>query len=729
MTLRRGPWGWTLGLLRAAVRRPPGMWTLVVLALLSGALPARAVAAGDVRSLGPAPAQQQLALDIPLLADDTGLERFALSVATPGSASYGRYATVAELARRFGARPAASRAVMRYLRRAGASAVVLSPTRMYVQADMTVAAAERTFGTGLSTLRADGQSFIGPAGLAGGAHAAGAGALPRGLRGLASGVVGLDAQRLSTPQIAALSPARARAAGTPTSAYLPRSGSASGCRAGRSAHGGFTPNQYLTAYGYSALQHAGSRGAGERVALIEIDGFKHSDITAFDACFRLHTPPIRTYTVGFRRALAAGGESTLDLELLTAAAPRLASLDVYENRGTASQILRAFTAPLVAPGAKPQVVSASLGICEQFLELSMGPSGIQSIERDLALAAATGITVLASAGDQGSSSCQLNDGRVVRQLGVSYPASSPFATGVGGTNFFLNAHNQILDETVWNDAAIRATAGGGGISDLFARPSYQPAVLGVDARVVPDVSLLADLAPGYSIFCTAHAESTCRGWTSVGGTSAAAPLLAGGLALVDQDLRSHQRQALGLANPLFYELAAAPSTSSIFRDVRTGDNDLGAYLPGGGGPLGCCSAAPGFDDASGLGSVNLAALARAAVRILPRAPQLSLRLPGGQRPLRDRAILARLACSSACRVYVSGNVVLSASVGFGIRSAVRRLRRAGTLTLRLGLSSAQLGRITAALRAHHHVYTELFGVALDAQGHPQVVTPGAVARL
>ena len=698
--------------------------------LLAAAAPAGARA----RSLGAAPAAQALELVIPLVADDAGLRRFAIAVSTPGSPLYGDFQPLARLAARFGAPPARAAAVVRYLRAAGARSVQVSPTRMFVQATMTVAQAQRAFHTTLGVrLAADGARFVAPSAHASAAAPAGPPslvALPPALRGLATGVVGLDTQPLvPRPQLAALTRGQSprAAAGAPSSAYATRTGTATGC-SGALGTPGFTPNQYLTAYGYGAVHAAGLRGAGERVALIEIDGFKASDVGAFDRCFGLSTPPLRVFTLGFRHPLAPGGESTLDLELLSAAAPKLRSIDVYEAEGDAAHVLDAFAAPLVQPGSKPDVVSVSLGICESFLQTDASAAGIAAIERNVELAAAAGITVLASAGDDGSSACQNADGSIIDELGVSYPASSPFVTAVGGTNFHLDAANAITSEQVWNDGAVHPSAGGGGFSFMWDRPAYQRPVVSVNARVVPDVSLLADLAPGYAIFCTAAGDDACTGWGSVGGTSAAAPLLAAGLALIDQDLHRHHRKVLGLANPLLYQLARSPAGARIFRDVTAFDNDLGPFLTPGGQPLGCCSAAPRFDAASGWGSVNLAALDSAALRTAPPAPDLSVSLPAHQSPLRRGYLVARLRCSTPCRANVAGGVILSSRSEFAVRSAFRTLHRGRTVLLHLRLTRRQEARIRAALAAHHLVYAEVWGVALDARGKELAVSSGALFR-
>lgn len=698
----------------------------VLLAWVALAVPAAGAGAPPVArlsSVGAAPPSAQLDLVVPLVADDAGLERFALAVSTPGSPAYGRFASLRELARRFGASAHVAAAAMRYLRSIGARRVELSPTRMYVQATVSVGAAERAFRAPLSVLQAaDGRRFVAPAArLAGGREAI---ALPAALHGVATGVVGLDAERLVGDRISDPARAGTAASGSMPSAYAPRSGTAAGCRSARRSRG-FTPNQYLSAYGFDALHAAGFRGAGERVALIEIDGFKSADVRTFARCFSIHVPRIRTYTVGFGKPLAPGGESTLDLELLVAAAPRATSLDVYENRGNAAQVLRAFTAPLIAPGGKPDVVSASLGICEPFVDISMGASGIQSIERDLQLAASAGITVLASAGDQGSSACQGSSGSIIPELAVSYPASSAFVTAVGGTNLVLSRANRIVSERVWNDTYLTAGAGGGGFSQ-FSRPGYQSTVVGVNSRVVPDISALADLAPGYAIYCSSG-DSACHGWTSVGGTSAAAPLLAGAFALIDQDAHRHHRRIVGQANPLIYRLARGSGARRIFHDVTSGGNDLGPFLPGNGGhALGCCDAHAGFDAASGWGSIDVTAFAAAALRVLPPAPDISLQLPAAQHPIAARGLAGRVACSGPCRIFMSGEVVLAGTSAFPVRSAAHVLHAAGSSALAIPLNAAQRTRLRSALRAGHHPYAELFGVAVDAAGQPLTVTPAQI---
>ncbi len=202
-------------------------------------------------------------------------------------------------------------------------------------------------------------------------------------------------------------------------------------------------------------------------------------------------------------------------------------------------------------------------------------------------------------------------------------------TAVGGTNLKLNAKNRIASQITWNDAPDFFGASGGGASLLSPRrPWWQRAPrlheYG-DGRLVPDIAGLADVLPGYAIYCTAaacaEAPQTSPGWISVGGTSAATPLMAGGVLLADQYAARHRQPPLGFLNPLLYQLGPEGAGRGVFSDVNRGNNDLGVLTPadaGGGRPLGCCPATPGYDVATGWGSLKVEGLAKAAWRVAAR---------------------------------------------------------------------------------------------------------------
>ncbi len=674
---------------------------------LTLALPSAALAAPPVATaaqVGAAPAAQPLTLVFPLRADLAGLRQHALAVSTPGTAEYGAYEPVAALARRYGASAATRLGVRGYLRRAGGRRIRIDATGLFAEATFATGRAESLFSIPLARFRtAHGARFIAPA------HAAAQPRLPVGLSRFATGVVGLDTRSLSPAPAA--SPSRRALAHTAAqaSSARPLSGTPAGCSGGQGS-GGFTPNQYLTAYGYDPLHAAGLHGQGERVALIEIDGFRYGDIRTFAACFGLDIPAVNGFGVGVSRPLAPGGEATLDLEVLLAAAPDLKSIDVYESHATAADTLRALTAPL-SNRQTPQVISASLGLCEPALVSSVGGPGIDTAEAALQMASAAGVTFLASSGDQGSADCTLPDGTTAARLAVNYPASSWWVTGVGGTNLELTPGNAISSEVVWDDSSLQpGAAGGGGVSAVFGRPNYQNGATGARGRAVPDVSMLADIAPGYAIYCSA---SDCTGppWQTVGGTSAATPLLAGGLALIDQALHRAHRQDLGLVNPLLYRSRLA--SPSIFYDVTAIGNDVGPQITSDGHLLGCCTAHVGFDTASGLGSVDVSRLGAYSLRALPPVVNVALSLPRGQAPVRSHQIRATVSCTAACVMGAYAEVTIGHKRPFEVDSSLFRLSRSGRKTIALHFGSGQLRSLRAGLRSHTRVSATLHAVVID----------------
>jgi len=729
-----------------------------------------AFAAGPVAQaarVGAAPAAQRLTLDLPLRTDTAGLARFAAAVSDPSSPEYGVYEPVSMLSRQFGATPAQRRRVISYLRSVGATDVSIDVTGQFADATMPVATAERVFETGLESFRADTaagvQRFVAPTT---GVH------VPAALAGTVTGVVGLDTEPFQQPQPGPLTGAT-RSATSPAadprpaatrrprvrgvlgswnagigsdpardvnlgSGYQSRSGTPAGCPQAL-ARNGFTPNQYRQAYNIGINPVVAGNGKGERVAVIEIDGFKPSDIAAFASCFGIPTGPIKVFHVGIHHNLKPGFETTLDLEMLLASAPGVYSrrVGVYQSRPSGSLVLRALTAPLRHPNSRPDVISASLGICEPGLlaNRSIGRAGADAFNRTLMVAAADGISVVSAAGDAGSTACvdpRSQIGVPFRIKAVSFPASSPWVTGVGGTNFRLNAANDIVRQVVWDNSPALPDAGGGGYSRLFGRPGYQRGFTRSHHRVVPDVSMLADPYPGYVIYCSAKPGclnlNNHNPWTSFGGTSAGSPLLAGSFALVDAELRTHGYPNLGFANPLLYKIARSKLRHAVFRDVRSGSNDVFAVKGHGG--VGCCSASRGFDAASGLGSVNIGALMLAAAAETQRYATLKVHVPRQSHVVRTRKLRVTVHCSRGC-LFVAYTKIRIRGVKGRIKatSRLRVLHRRGQVTVKLGLSRRARTRLAAALRHHDRVTAFLYAAIVDPTGKIEHHTRGAKLRI
>jgi kumamolisin len=674
-----------------------------------------------------------------------GLRQFAMAVSTPGNPLYRHYESIPELARRFGASSNALRSTVRYLERAGATGLTIDATGLFVDATMRARTAERLFGTSLTEFRGRQGRFTAPS------HAP---ALPDGLRGLVTGVVGLNTapiafspdnfarNRIARRGLAAQDSHSAAAALTPfahvaaqqASGYTPATGTQSGCAAAQQT-GSFTPNQYLTAYNFAPLQAQGLNGSGERMALIEIDGFKKSDIDTFANCFGLRVPKISAFGVGIGRPLSPGGESTLDLEVLTAAAPGLKEIDVYESSADESSALKALTSPLQNTGFKPEVISASLGLCEPYVQAAVGQKALNSAEGALEEAAASGISFLDSSGDSGSADCTKSDGAPQPELAVNYPTSSWWVTGVGGTNLALNPDNSIANQVVWNDAGLQpGSAGGGGQSVIWKRPSYQNGVDPAALRQVPDVSMLADVAPGYAIYCSAQGACVSPQqpdpWQGIGGTSAGTPLLAGGFAIVDQALRQNGKQDLGLANPLLYQIGQnAAQRPTVFSDVTAIGNDVGPFIDPSGAPLGCCTAGPGYDDASGWGSVNLGGFESVALSTQPAIVNISMTVPQRQSPVRDKKIKTTVTCSGKCLAGAFATFKVGHLKPFKVYSKLVPIASAGSAAAPIKLQGQALKALKLALKAHFKVTATLTGAIVDAGGNIEKRTPTATLQI
>jgi subtilase family serine protease len=593
---------------------------IIVLALVSLALSATASADGSKHK----PSELQLLVE---LRHPKGLAQFVRAVSDPKSADYGDYLTVEQIVARYGAKPAAKAATMQWLAEHGAHGK-LGPTGTFITARVPPAVAA----TALPVAAATGSSL--------GAVSA-ARRIPASLRGVVTGIstIGTRQGTFATNVETAAGKHLGQEPGLKGTSVLFNTGTTAGCADARHAGeaeplNGFTPNEYLDAYGHSKLHKEGFKGQGKNIAVIEIDGFRRSDVDTFAKCFGLPKPNLRVRPVGIPKPLPPGDETTLDLEVLTAAAPKLEHLYVYEGGSSEAGILLSVASALGSKGHHPDAISISLGGCEADL---IGQIAFrEALDEVFAVADGAGISVLVAAGDQGSSGCAREIEGVktaLPLLSASDPASSPYVTAVGGTNLGLTQQNKIKEQPVWNDSPIAFGGGGGGLSILATpRPWWQKGLVRNDGngRIVPDVAGLADIVPGYAIYCSApectSPEQPEGGWQTVGGTSAATPLYAGGVLLADGYDAKHGAPALGFLNPLVYELGreakAGKGGGGALYDVTRGNDDLGVLTPadaGGGAPLGCCSASVGFDPASGWGSLDLPNLAKAATARLKRA--------------------------------------------------------------------------------------------------------------
>jgi subtilase family serine protease len=578
------------------------------------AVPANAHIAGAVPDTTPLHVTVTLQSQNP-----SGLQAFADAVSTPGSPEYRDYITPAEFAQRFGATPATVRAVATSLRGHGLDPGPVSANSLSIPVTATAGQLAQAFSTSFARVAtASGASAI---------VNRQAPSLDSGIASDVQSVLGLDTLATAKPLLIHAHTANALA--TQDRAHVV-TGGPQPCAAASSAgaaQGGYTADQIAAAYGMSGLYQSGDEGAGQTVAILELEPYDLSDIQAYAACFGANPRIGNTLVDGGAGSGPGQGEAALDIENVIGLAPQ-ANIAVYEgpNSGngpydTMSTIINQHIA---------QVVSTSWGECEQLEGF-----GQANAENTLFQQAATeGMSIVSASGDSGSEDCFPSP----RTLQVDDPASQPFVTGVGGTS--LNANTTTgarVSEAVWNDGTT-VGASGGGVSSFWQMPGYQaqaPAFLHVingnssgatcaaasgDCREVPDVSADGDPGTGYMIYWNGSGDAGVgqpTGWQAVGGTSAAAPAWAALIALANAAARC-AGSPIGFANPALY-YAAANAYGSDFNDITTGNNDM-TGLNGGLYPAGS-----GYDMSTGLGSPNATPLVQTLC-----TDSISLANPGPQ---------------------------------------------------------------------------------------------------
>ena len=375
------------------------------------------------------------------------------------------------------------------------------------------------------------------------------------------------------------------------------------------------PADFAIIYDVASLYSQSIDGTGQSIAIAGRSNFKLSDVTTFRSKFGLPAKDPNIILNGPDPRIVSSGESfeaLMDVELSGAAA-RNATIQFVLSGSTNSSDGVALSAQYIVNHNVAPVVSLSFGNCEA----AIGSGGNQFWNSLWQQAAAQGMSVLVSSGDSGAAGCDSpSKNQATGGAGVNGLCSSPYSTCVGGTQFndtsnpslYWSAANapgtsasalSYIPEAVWNSSGTVTGgsglwAGGGGASIIYAKPSWQTGA-GVPAgnhRYVPDVSLNSSTHDGYLVMQNGQLFSG-------GGTSAAAPSMAGLLALTVQKTGAR----LGNANPALYALATKQNGGgfAVFHDVTTGNNSV----PGTAG----FNAGPGYDAATGLGSVDAGLMA------------------------------------------------------------------------------------------------------------------------
>jgi kumamolisin len=352
----------------------------------------------------------------------------------------------------------------------------------------------------------------------------------------------------------------------------------------------YIPQQFGTHYHFPP-----GDGMGQTVAILEFGGgYFPGDLSKFCEKAGVSLPKvtaISTDGTSTESKDGAEGEVMLDIEVVAGLCPR-ADIVVYFAAWTEAGMIGALDAAMQDKDNNPGVLSISWGAPEGTDIWS--DQAMSQINETLKEAAYLGITVCVAAGDDGSSD-GLNDGHAH----ADFPSSSPYVLSVGGTT--------IVDVTgagtdvVWMEGdGLRADQGGstgGAVSDVFQRPDWQSSITiksvnpgAITGRCIPDVAGNADWnASPYLLVVDGHAEPN-------GGTSAASPLWAALIALMNGQLGSGKR--VGYLTPVLYQAAGSAAGQTVgaagCTDVTSGSNSTAS--------VGGYSAGPGYDAASGWGT-------------------------------------------------------------------------------------------------------------------------------
>jgi hypothetical protein len=568
--------------------------------------------------------------------DEGALTRFIARVADKGSPLFHHYLAPGAFAARFGPAPDAVAAVETQLREDGLRVTSIARDRLILDFSAPASRVESAFRTGLERYRLRDGSI-------GTARTAPL-RMPTTIARYVTSVVGLDntLRFRSSSLVRASKSARANFRAAKSARFIHPAGSPAPCtdaQTAAQAFDGLTDDQIANAYGAFGLYGAGDFGSGQHIAVYELEPFAKSDIQTFDTCYfgataasamlsRLQTVPVD----GGQTAGPGGGEAALDVQDVSAMAPG-ANIDVYEAPNNPFGAIDDYS-KLVNDDVD-QVVTTSWGVCEQAIQ--RGAPGQQQAENVLfQQAAAQGQSVFAASGDTGSDGCNAfrEPSPTSPVLSVGDPASQPYVVAVGGTT--IDDATQRPAEHVWNDGAFFG-AGGGGVSESWAMPSWQldSRVPGVnDATTVSDANAFeaADMGNPSFAFCASDSnggasEAGCRevpdvsaqadeftgavtiylhdfgGWFTIGGTSSAAPIWAALLADTNASptcqSNNTTKSGVGFVDPLLYSVASNPASyAASFNDITTGNND--PY-----GDSNLFPATTGYDMASGLGSPEL----------------------------------------------------------------------------------------------------------------------------
>jgi len=360
---------------------------------------------------------------------------------------------------------------------------------------------------------------------------------------------------------------------TPKPTPTPTGTPGSGCNGAAPDNGPLTNSSGTLATGVAKpfdfpVQH-GCNGAGYTAAIVIDDPVN----TSYVATYLSAAQVTQTGTIT-NEAVDGGGsgddaETDLDVQTISGLAPG-ANIIVYDIGSLGDQQIEDAYNKVLSDG-KAIAVNSSFGGCE-----SSDPSFAESTNSIAQQGAAVGVEFSASSGDSGSSECS--------GLGVSAPAGGPYFSSIGGIDFTDNSQGQLTSVVMGN---VSGYSGGGGVSTVFALPSYQTGITGMitSGRNQPDYSL-----PFFPV-----AVYTGGAWGEYLGTSWSSPA---SVALIIEASELHGSK-LGWVDPTVYSLFSSTGYNQYYTPCTSGNN--GAYS---------CNASQ-YNQAAGIGAPKGWALANA----------------------------------------------------------------------------------------------------------------------
>ncbi|ADW67850.1 S53 family peptidase [Granulicella tundricola] len=627
-------------MLLATTLAPAQQPSLTTFAPLAGHRPTWAIPTND---RGPIPDATPIPLILALTRSperQSAFDQLLIAQQNPASPSYHHWLTPTQIGEQFGPTPQDLEAVTTWLTSRGITIEAITPSRTYIQATAPAAIVSAAFQTSLHTYTLGTRTTQAPTSDP---------IIPAALTPVIAYISGLTQTPFHTSlhQTAPIPVAQTNLSPD----YTLSSG----------AVHLLAPTDFAIAYDVTPVYTAGTTGTGQRVAIVGGSRLLPSDLTTWESLSGLPAAQ-PTYIVPTGTGFADPGmtsntdqgEGTLDFERVYGTAPGVSVDQIISTNwlnGTVTENLILYAINTV----RDPILSLSFGACEA----QQTPAYINYESSVFAQAAAQGIGVFVSSGDAGAAGCESQGTPPATQaLSISDLCASQYVTCVGGTQFSdLTAtasywsttnnatnHSSILSyipEGAWNEptSTTPATpfvvgASGGGKSTVIAKPTYQ-AGTGVPAdaaRDVPDISFSASTHNGY-FSCLAYAGADCtKSLLAFGGTSASAPSMAGVAALLNQKLGAAQ----GNLNPLLYRLAAStptafhdptPATSGVSSCTTTTASTCNNSTPSATALTGGLAGFPlttGYDQVTGLGSLDVSAFLTAATPAITPTPTFTL---------------------------------------------------------------------------------------------------------